>query len=254
MTDAPEDRTALSWWFPRIQAAGLPVPRTEIVEMPAPAQHAAYCIVAGEQPGQDDMAAFRAFTSMIEDRAKAFGAPLFLRTDHTSGKHGWKDTCYVERATAIDRHVLHIVEYSEMAGIMGLPYDRWALRELLPVKPVGVCPTYGDMPVVREWRCFVEDRSVYCRHPYWPMHALEDGGWIGSEADYKELCSTGPLDGRLCREIFQWAWNAGAAVGGAWSVDILETATGLFVTDMAEADKSYHWPGCENEHRWTRGR
>lgn len=28
------DRTALSWWFPRLLAAELPVPRTEILAMP----------------------------------------------------------------------------------------------------------------------------------------------------------------------------------------------------------------------------
>jgi hypothetical protein len=41
-----------------------------------------------------------------------------------------------------------------------------------------------------------------------------------------------------------FAKAAGCAVGGAWSVDILETKRGWFVTDMAEAEKSFHWPEC----------
>jgi hypothetical protein len=41
-----------------------------------------------------------------------------------------------------------------------------------------------------------------------------------------------------------FAKAAGCAVGGAWSVDILETKRGWFVTDMAEASKSFHWPEC----------
>lgn len=32
----------------------------------------------------------------------------------------------------------------------------------------------------------------------------------------------------------------------AWSVDVLETRRGWFVTDMAEAARSFHWPGCEH--------
>lgn len=31
------------------------------------------------------------------------------------------------------------------------------------------------------------------------------------------------------------------------SVDILDTEKGWFVTDMAEADKSFHWEGCPND-------
>ena len=40
--------------------------------------------------------------------------------------------------------------------------------------------------------------------------------------------------------------SVGAAIGGAWSVDWLwSELKGLwFLIDMAEADLSYHWPGC----------
>ncbi len=53
-------------------------------------------------------------------------------------------------------------------------------------------------------------------------------------------------------EIRSLASRAGAAIGGAWSVDILETTRGWFVTDMAEAHKSYHWPTCPKEGRVRR--
>jgi hypothetical protein len=40
---------------------------------------------------------------------------------------------------------------------------------------------------------------------------------------------------------------AGRAVGGVWSIDLLETRRGWMVTDMAEAHKSWHeWPECPN--------
>ena len=32
---------------------------------------------------------------------------------------------------------------------------------------------------------------------------------------------------------------------GSWSVDVLETDRGWCVTDMAEAEGSFHWPECE---------
>ena len=46
--------------------------------------------------------------------------------------------------------------------------------------------------------------------------------------------------------LVQLATKAGRALGGSWSVDILETARGWFITDMAEADRSFHLPDCPN--------
>ena len=47
-------------------------------------------------------------------------------------------------------------------------------------------------------------------------------------------------------ELRNLASAAGKAVGGEWSVDILETRRGWYITDMAEAYKSWHWEGCPN--------
>lgn len=51
-------------------------------------------------------------------------------------------------------------------------------------------------------------------------------------------------------QLYELASRAGKAVGGAWSVDILETTRGYpnrwYVTDMAVAEDSWHWPECPN--------
>ena len=48
------------------------------------------------------------------------------------------------------------------------------------------------------------------------------------------------------------AEKASRAVGGAWSIDLLETRRGWVLTDMAEAHRSWHdWPDCPN--RFKRG-
>lgn len=99
------------------------------------------------------------------------------------------------------------------------------------------------MPACREFRFFVNDAEIECWHPYWPEEALEQGG---AGECYEALCEVedqGPLR-KLARA-------AGFAVGGRWSVDILETERGWYVTDMAEADRSYHWEGCERETATT---
>lgn len=227
------DLTALSFWFPLIEAAGVPVPKTKIIEMSADAQKAAWEVFDGNDPGE----AVDPFFAEIAAAAGEMGYPCFLRTDHTSGKHNWKDTCFLPSADQIRPHVWSIIEYSEMAGFPGLPWRTWAVREFLPTMPYGKCPGFGDMPVCKEFRFFVDDGAVRCFHPYWPAGALEQGG--AESVDFTALCT---MDNEA--DLRALAEAAGRAVGGSWSIDILETDRGWFVTDMAEAGKSYHWQGC----------
>jgi hypothetical protein len=231
-----DDLTALSHWFPKIRDAALPVPRTALIDMPIEAQKDAWEAF----DGKDGNGGLQLFAGSVAEIGATFGVPFFLRTDHTSGKHSWRDACFVADPVLVIRNIMAIIEYSEMCSIVGLPYARWAIREMLPTIPFGVCPEYLDMPICKEFRFFVDDAKVRCWHPYWPRLALERGGAMLSDADYAALCEPG---GDL-EELTDLAQRAGAAVGGAWSVDILQTTRGWFVTDMAEAGKSFHWEGC----------
>lgn len=225
------DPTALSHWFPRLQRAGLPVPATTLIRMPEEARRAIWATFDGKEDGNPIP-----FFDEIKRACLEVGLPAFLRTDHTSGKHGWARTCFVADADAIPSHVFAIVEYSEMASLVGISWETWAVREMLPTKPLGTCPYYDGMPLNREFRFFVDGSEVRCWHPYWSMEAIERGGAI---VDHDELCRMPDA-----AELHALASKAGEAVGGAWSIDILETERGWFITDMAEAHKSFHWDGC----------
>ena len=37
--------------------------------------------------------------------AKEMGEPFFLRTDHTSAKHSWEETCFVKSTSDLMQHV-----------------------------------------------------------------------------------------------------------------------------------------------------
>lgn len=238
-----EDLTALSYWFPKLLAAGLPVPRTTIVKMPVVVQEHIWSAFDGKETGDDP----EPFFAEIDAAAQEFGYPCFLRTDHTSNKHGWKNNCFLPDRVSIPQRVFNICEFSECCGIIGLPWNTWAVREMLPTMPLGVCPDYGDMPICREFRFFVEGGAICCVHPYWPQFALEQGGAVG--VDYEALCRM-PIEAGLC----SLAESAGRVLGGAWSVDILETARGWFITDLAEAGRSWHWEGCEHAASFERKR
>lgn len=234
------DKTALSYWFPIIEGAGIPVPKTKIFQMPESARDAVWGILDGRENEIPEE-----FINQIAEAAKEFGYPCFLRTDHTSAKHSWKRSCYITSEESIQKGILSIAEFSECASFVGIPWYTWAIREYLPIMPHGICPRYGDMPVNKEFRFFVEDGMVLCCHPYWPLDALKDGGWTcDPKFTYEELCNTGDMD-----YLTALAEKTGEAVGGLWSIDILETEHGWFVTDMAEAHKSFHWESCTNKKR-----
>jgi hypothetical protein len=238
MSNPQIDKTALSYWFPKIEAAGVPVPKTTLVHMPKEAHMCVAQGLWGETPTPECAAAYSDFIAKLSEAVLATGLPCFLRTDHTSNKHSWDKACYVTDIEKLKHHVFEIAEFSECCDLIGLPYSVWAVREFLPTKPHGTCPRYGNMPVCREFRFFVDDGVVRCAHPYWPRHALEDGDWTGSDSDFDLLCARP-------HELTDLAIAAGKAVGGSWSIDVLETKRGWYVTDMAEAHKSFHWEGCK---------
>ncbi len=239
MSERKRDLTELSYWFPIIEAAGLPVPKTILVDIDEPAFEAMIGAFDGTDVGDT-----KPFFNRIAAAAGEIGYPCFLRTDHTSAKHDWKDSCYLTDPGQIGQHVFQIVEYSEMASLIGLPWNRWAVREFLPTIPLGVCPSYGDMPICREFRFFVRDGKVVCHHPYWPQFSLEQGGAVFNEKFDKSVFYT--LAGIELAILTAYAEKAGAALGGSWSIDFLETEKGWYLTDMAVASRSYHWPECQN--------
>jgi hypothetical protein len=229
----------LSNWFPKIEAAGLPVPKTVVLSMPAEAQKVIWAAFDGED--SPDRAELDVFIARLGDACDSIGYPAFLRTGLISGKHSWKRTCFVTDRANLRGHVGELAEFSECADFLGLNWNIWVVREYLPVRPVALCRAYGDMPVCKEFRFFVDEGKVRCWHPYWPLHALERGR-PDRDFDFAALCNLEDVD---LLELTALAERAGKAVGGSWSIDILDTARGWFVTDMAEANKSFHWEGCE---------
>jgi hypothetical protein len=239
MSDVMIDKTSMTYWFPLLESAGIPVPKTKMVKMPPELCRSICMVLYGEKPEIDPRE--HPFLAELTAAVDEIGTPCFLRTCQTSAKHSWDKSCFIPNRENILGHVYSIAEFSEMADFIGLRYDTWFVRELLQSIKYGVCPRYDNMPVAREFRCFVENGVIRCIHPYWPLDALRDGGWDGSEEEYNKLSELGE-DESAIREL---AEKVGLAINGAWSVDLLATKNGWFVTDMAEAHKSYHWEGCK---------
>lgn len=229
------DRICLSYWLPKIAAAGLPIPITKICTITTEQQRDIFRVFDGERSD-----AIHELAAGLKAMADDLGSTFFLRTGQGSGKHNWKNCCYVTDANKLAQHVFNLIEWSECVDMIGLPWNVWCVREYLPVKPLFKCHQYGDFPVVREFRVFVDGPQVLYRVPYWPDGAVEDGN--PDDPDWQsKLTAANTLTADEEREIESLASRAGAAVGGKWSVDVLDTERGWFVTDMAVAERSYGW-------------
>jgi len=133
-----------------------------------------------------------------------------------------------------------LVEWSEMVDFLGLPVNVWAVREMLPTQPLFRCAGYKGFPVVREFRVFVDGSTVLYRNPYWPDGAIEEGK--PDVLNWRELLRrANELTDDEATVINRLASQCGNAVGGKWSVDVLETSRGWYVTDMAVAERSWGW-------------
>lgn len=234
-------RNCITYWLPKLEAAGVPIPETEIIRVPG-VWRDLYDLCDGKPPPF-----FAQLVEKVRHACNLKGYPAFLRTGQGSGKHNWKNCCYVQYAAMIPSHIRSLVEWSEMVDIIGLPYDVFAVREMLPVKPVAVLDRYGDMPLVEEFRFFIRDGKVVCVHHYWPHGAIMDG--MGD--DNPQLASSRQLYDDL--SVFWHKYEAARMADtvarvfngdGAWSVDLLWTDRGYYVIDMAEAERSFHFDGC----------
>lgn len=228
---ADRARSCLSVWYPLVENL-VPTPKTEIVRTD---------IQMSDLWDHKKPEGFDHFLNQVKGAISRIGStPVFLRTGCASGKHSWKNTCYLDDVSKLTQHIGEIAEFSGMAD---LPIDVWVVREMLPVD-APFTAFYGEMPITKERRYFVKDGKVICHHPYWPKEAfvgneLSARNWRGL---LKSLNTETAQERHFLTTLTQ---RVGQAVQGFWSVDWLWTKNGWYLTDMGVGEQSYHWPGCK---------
>src|SRR5574343_556102 len=159
-----EEESSMLYWYPKI-IGRLRTPKTVLLPIPTKDHHRMREILDGKP-----------FPKRIEKKillkGEEIGYPLFLRSDQGSGKHEWRDTCYVPNQESLISHVISLLGWHECAGIMGLWWDALVFREIIPLE--SRFTAFHGMPVSRERRVFVRDGIVECIHPYWPEDAIHE--------------------------------------------------------------------------------
>jgi hypothetical protein len=235
-----EDPNCLSYWYPRIPKS-VPTPETRILVMPESETWALADLCDGNTPG-----CWNRFIVELRTLADEIGYPCFLRTGHGSGKHDWERTCYLPDRDTLPQHVADLVEWSQLVDMIGIPHNVWVVRKLLPVEPMF--HAFRGMPISRERRLFVVDQRVQCCHPYWPVDAIAAQPPRGCP-DWRDRLEadngTTPRPDELIAHALAVATQDGIRQRD-WSMDFLWSGGQWWLTDMALAQRSFHWPGCEH--------
>lgn len=237
MINEKNTKTSLPYWFRETQRLDIPQPETEIV--PCDRGNVLDWIEGGDLDAD--------FVRLLESAAEKIGYPVFMRTDLCSAKHDWKNSCYVKDKNSLWMNFSRLIQYNEMADLMGLPYTSIVIREFLPLEATFIA-FHGDMPINKERRYFIENGEVLCHHPYWPVEAIEehtkDPEWATKLAalNEEEIIERALL-GSFAREVSR-------VLPGFWSVDFAKSTNGKwYLIDMAVGEASYHWPECQNAGR-----
>lgn len=237
-----EAESSLLVWYPKVKDV-LPCPRTVVVELTDDEISSLIGMLDGTPPNPW-------LVDRLDAAAREIGYPLFLRSDQGSGKHEWKDTCYVPSEGVLLKHVAQLVAWHEMAGILGLSFRALVFREFLTLDAPFLA--FNGMPVARERRYFVQNGSVECKHPYWPPESIFTyRGTPALPADWQQqIARLNEMDDAEVQELTQMAETFGERNPGYWSVDFARTRDGRWVLiDAARGEVSYHWDNCpHNPH------
>lgn len=234
--EAAQRRTCLSYWYPKLERTGIPTPKTTIL-----AYEGDYYDFLGNTT---DQAVQRRMTDLYERirvAARVYGSPFFLRTGYGSGKHSWKDTCFVTDGKRIPWHVAALAEWSATVDMIGLPVDIWAVREWLP--GASLFRAFHGTPISPELRFFIQDGEIVSHLFYWPQEAItraDRSDWRERLAMMQEISHANFLAAAPLVKIAAQAFQG----DGAWSLDMMLTGHGWVAIDMAVAALSW---GCPDE-------
>lgn len=222
------NHSSMLYWWPKIKDLPIPQPKTEIAYQ----KDDWWCHL-------DGIPIEREIITKVNEIANRFGYPVFVRTDLSSGKHNYLESCYIGDYESIHKNIWRLIETN---AIKDLWFNSLIVREYLRLD--WRFRAFNGLPIAPERRYFIEDGEVICHHPYWPENAIKF--WGGSKnwehTIWKEHLKR--MNHESIEEIellTGYTRLVSQNISGDWSVDFAKGANGTwYLIDMATAIQSWH--------------
>lgn len=223
-------------WLPKIEAAGLPTPKTIVV----PYSHEGILPIFDGQPSPE----MDRLLEEVRNATALLGGTSFIRTDLASAKHSGIDACRISGIGTASRALFDTIEDNEMKFWLGDSPRAILVRQFLSLEYKFTA--FHGLPIAREWRFFADSARVICFHPYWPEGAFDRQRELPQ--DWRALLGEFQRETEDFQSVHEMAIKAAAAQdGGEWSVDFCRDVDGKWwLTDMSTAKESWHWEDCPN--------
>lgn len=240
------------YWFPKVAAARIPVPKTKFLRM---AKGPLWKMLDGAMPIGSEASSLQSMvTKTIEIQKLWRGPPLFVRSDLASAKHDGPIAYQIPR-NATPGTVVRVLRNTFEDNLMKDQNPDWfMIREWLDL--VYCFRAFVGHPIAQEWRYFATSEKVVCKHFYWPEDSItfldkrahEPADWRKQLAKLASISPPAILSdyavkaAKVCNTVPMWSVDFAHDIHGDW-----------YLIDMAVAkDSSHGWDGCpipNNEKR-----
>lgn len=217
----------MEYWYPKIPDS-IPKPKTSIC-----------LIIPHWTEDGNNMTITEEEFNTIESECENYDFPLFMRGSETSGKHDWKNTCFVETKEEIREKVIALIEDAMLKDI---GCSSIVIREFIEMKTGFYA--FRNMPVNPERRYFMKDGKVVCHHPYWIEDSIRNPDLEHWKEILKELNKE---DSEEIKLLKSYSEEIGKNFEGFWSIDFCKSRDGAwYLIDMALGEDSWH-PDCSHK-------
>jgi len=224
-------QSSMSLWYPEVSKLLIPQIETHIVKVGND--------ILSDWVRNDKQLSDK-YWKLFEDAINKIDEfPIFLRTDQSSMKHSWKDTCYLKSRDNLKHNLSMLLEEHEMQNMVGeLTYDDIVFRKFIPLETSFTC-FHSNFPVNKEVRCFIKNGKILDLRHYWVKGAIESGTPDDDNWEIK-LMRLKELTHPDINEIIKQLEKVCKVFNEYWSVDFAKSKDGIwYLIDMARGEVSY---------------
>ncbi len=216
-----DERNSFLYWYPKIEHIA-PTPKSTWIEIDFDLSWIDEGVPVG---------VFLALKKLMKRFDMTY--PIFIRTDVNSGKHDFKNTCYVEFEDQLVRNLNNLIIDTMMKDLFPRAI---VLREFVELD-WKFKAFWGELPIATEVRVMIRDGEVERWFFYWPEEAIRRP----DRQNWKELLAEMRRIAEKEQEYFLGiAKRVAQEFDGYWSVDFARSRRGVWLLiDMALGEVSW---------------